>query len=277
MHPTLFVDFIHTYGLMLAVGFYAAWWLGGWRAKAAGVHPDVIGNMVLISILAGVVGARLLWFALYREPGDSVFVLFEVWRGGLVFYGGLIAAVVADYAYLKRKRLPVWQVADLVAPAVSLGQAFGRIGCFLNGCCFGGLCGPRFPLGVRFPAFRNAAGAPVGAPAFLDHVHRGWVADNAAASLPVHPTQLYESASLFLITGLLIVFSPYKRRHGQVFALLCILNAVSRLGVELVRGDTTPIFLGLNPGQVGAACVLAIGLAILLWVSRRGEAPSWQS
>lgn len=281
MHPTVFFPFIHAYGLMLAVGFYAAWWLGARRATAEGVHPDVIGNMVLISIIAGVVGARLLWFVLHRDPGDSLLALIEVWKGGLVFYGGLIAAVLANYVYLRGRRLAPWRIADVVAPAVAIGQAFGRIGCFLNGCCYGGLSSARFPLAVRFPAFFKTIltddplapqkSIPVGSPAFLDHVHRGWIPDNAGASLPVHPTQLYESVSLFIITGLLIALSPHKRRHGEVFALLCILNAISRFGVELVRRDTTPVLLGLNPGQVGAAIVLAIGIGIFLLVRRPGR------
>ncbi|HUT31917.1 MAG TPA: prolipoprotein diacylglyceryl transferase [Planctomycetota bacterium] len=270
MHPTLFFSFIHSYGLMLAVGFYAGWWLAARRAKAQGIHPDVVGNIVLISILAGVVGSRLLWFALHRDAGDSIWVLIEVWRGGLVFYGGLIAAVVADYAYLRKKRLPVGLVADLFAPAVALGQAFGRIGCFLNGCCFGGACTGGFPLPVRFPAFLNDTGAPVGSAPFLDHARRGWVADSAGASLAVHPTQLYEAASLFLTSALLIAATPYKRRHGEVFGLLCILNAVSRFGVELVRRDTAPVALGLNPGQIGALAVFSVGVAVFLWARLRG-------
>ncbi len=278
MHPTLFVHFIHSYGLMLAVGFYAGWWLAARRGRAAGIHSDVIGNLVLISIVAGVVGARLLWFALHRDPGDSVWMLIEVWKGGLVFYGGLIAALAADCVYLRARRLPAWEVADTVAPAAALGQAFGRIGCFLNGCCYGGPSSAAFPLPVRFPAFLDAeTRAPIGSPPFLDHVGHKWIADNAGASLPVHPAQLYEAASLFLICALLVAATPYKRRHGEVFGLLCVLNAVSRFGVELVRRDTPPVALGLSAGQVGAVAVFAIGAAILAWariLRRTGAAPA---
>ncbi len=272
MHPTILFPFIHSYGLMLAVGFYAAWWLGARRARAEGISSDVIGNMVLISILAGVVGARLLWFALHRRPGDSPWVIIEVWKGGLVFYGGLLAAAVADFFYLRKARQDVWRVADVVAPAVAVGQAFGRLGCFLNGCCYGGTCTDSFRLGVRFPAFLDEKGAPTGSAVFLDHVARHWVPDDAAASLAVHPTQLYEAASLFMIAALITVARPFKRRHGELFALLCILNGVSRFGVELVRRDTPPAVLGLNPGQLGAIVVLALGTALLLWARRRGGA-----
>ncbi|HPD16651.1 MAG TPA: prolipoprotein diacylglyceryl transferase [Planctomycetota bacterium] len=271
MHPTLIFPFIHSYGVMLAVGFYAAWWLGARRAKAEGVHPDVIGNLVLLSILAGVVGSRILWFALYRDPKDSWWVLIEVWKGGLVFYGGLIAAAVADYVYLRLTRQDVWRIADAAAPAIALGQAFGRLGCFLNGCCFGGVCSTSFPLQVRFPAVLNEDGAPVGSAPFLDHVRQYGLADNAGASLPVHPTQLYEAASLFMIAALIVVATPYKRRQGELFGLVCVLNAASRLGVEFVRRDTESVLLGLNPGQVGALAILGVGIGIILWCRLRGE------
>jgi len=275
MHPNLFFPFIHSYGVMLAVGFYAGWWLASRRAKAEGVDPDAIGNVVLVSILAGVVGARLLWFALHREPGDSIWALVQVWKGGLVFYGGLIAALVADYIYLKTRKLDPWLVADVVAPAIALGQAFGRIGCFLNGCCFGGVCTPAFPMSVRFPAFLNEQRIPVGSSAFLDHVHRFGLPDSAGASFPVHPTQLYEAVALFLIAALVVAATPYKRRHGELFGLVCILNALARLGVELVRRDTTAVFLGINPGQVGALMVLSLGIAIFAWARRRGTRVPW--
>jgi phosphatidylglycerol:prolipoprotein diacylglycerol transferase len=276
MHPTLFFPFIHSYGLMLAVGFYAGWWLAARRARAEGIDPDLIGNMVLISILAGVVGSRLLWFALEGRREESILVLIKVWEGGLVFYGGLIAAIVADYIYLRRKQAAVWQVADAVAPAVALGQAFGRIGCFLNGCCYGGICSLAFPLGASFPGGFLDGKIPMGSAPFREHValydsqkdyHQWFITTHA--SLPVHPTQLYEAASLFVIAALLVAASPYKRRQGQLFALLCILNAIARFAVELVRRDTAPVILGLNPGQVGAIIVFAVGTGIHLWVRHR--------
>ncbi|MBM4033644.1 MAG: prolipoprotein diacylglyceryl transferase [Planctomycetes bacterium] len=276
MHPTLFFPFIHSYGLMLAVGFYAGWWLAARRARREGIDPDLIGNLVLISILAGVVGSRLLWYALEGRREESIWVLIKVWEGGLVFYGGLISAIVADYVYLTRKQAAVWQVADTVAPAVALGQAFGRIGCFLNGCCYGGISSTAFPLRVSFPgAFTETWGA-IGSAPFREHVNlyhshkelHAWFVETHS-SLPVHPTQLYEAASLLLLTALLVAASPWKRRQGEIFALLCILNAVSRFAVELVRRDTQPVLISLSPGQVGAIIVFAIGVGILLWVRHR--------
>jgi len=276
MYPTLIFWFIHSYGLMLAAGFYAAWWLAARRAKAEGISSDIIANLVLISVLGGVAGARLMWFALYRDPDQTWWSIFNVWEGGLVFYGGLIGAALTDFVYVRRRGLNAGQVADVAAPAISIGQAFGRIGCFLNGCCFGGVCSASFPLGVRFPAFLNEEGAPIGSPAFVDHVARHWSADNAAASLPIHATQLYTSASLFVITALLVAATPYRRRHGELLGLLCILHAVMRLGMELVRRDSNPEALGLTAGQLGAIVVLALGVALFAWIRLRGKPVPWE-
>ena len=276
MKPTLFLPFIHSYGVMLAIGFYAGWWLAARRARAEKIDPDAIGNIVLIAIVAGVVGSRLVWYAFYRNPAEPWWMIIEVWKGGLVFYGGLIGAAGALAVYIKWRGLEIWRVADVVAPSVSIGQAFGRIGCFLNGCCYGGVTSASFPLALRFPAIRNDKGAPIGSPPFLDHLEHHWVTDDATASLPVHPVQLYASASLFLITLLLVVATPYKRRHGELFALVCILNALSRLGMELVRRDVGAAALGLTTGQIGAIVVLALGLGLFVWLRLWGKSVAWE-
>ncbi|MFP4057611.1 MAG: prolipoprotein diacylglyceryl transferase [Candidatus Brocadiia bacterium] len=271
MQPTLGLPFIHSYGLMLAVGFYAAWWLAARRARAEGVDPEVVSNLVLLAILGGVAGARGLHVALFYESGRPWWWVFEVWRGGLVFYGGLAGAALAVVAYLRWRGESLGRMFDIGAPAVALGQAFGRVGCFLNGCCFGGVATDGFPLGVRFPAFRDAGGHVVGSPAFVQHLERGWVSPMAEASLPIHPTQLYTSASLFAVTALLVAATPWRRRHGELFALACGLIGLQRFAIELVRRDTPPLALGLNAGQWGACGAVAFGLALWVWVRRRGR------
>ena len=271
MHPTLFLPWLHTYGLMMAIGVYVGWWLAARRARQEGLSADLVGDIVLVSIIAGIVGARVLWFILDRDPGDSWLVFFKVWEGGLVFYGGLGGAVVADLAYLRLKRQEVLRVADVLAPSVALGQAFGRVGCFLNGCCFGGPATAGFPLALRFPAFFNSAGDPIGSPPFLDHVARKWIPDSASASLPIHPTQLYTAFALLMIALLVVAATPLKRRHGELLALYCMLHGVSRFAVELVRRDTPPLVLGLKAGQLGAVVVLVAGAALFAWVRLRGK------
>ena len=278
MKPTLLVSWIHSYGLMLAVGFYAGWWLAARRATQQGEGPDahggkdLVGDLVLLSILFGVGGARILWFVLDASPKEPWWMIFKVWEGGLVFYGGLITAGIADAFYLWRRKVDLWKMADILAPAIAIGQAFGRLGCFLNGCCYGGVCTKGFPLGIRFPAILSPKGAPTGSAVFMDHLTRRWVLDTDLASLHVHPTQLYASVSLFAITALVLVAEPYKRRHGELLAAVAILNALSRLGLELVRRDSEVVALGLKGGQLGGLVVLAAGLALLVWARRRGRA-----
>jgi len=278
MLQNLIFPFIHTYGLMLAVGFYAAWWLGARRARAEGLDPEIIGNLVLIGILAGVGGARLLFCIRYHDPQESFWSIFIVWEGGLVFYGGLIAAAVAIAVYLWRRKIPMWQMSDVVAPTLALGQAFGRLGCFLNGCCFGGPATRNFLLGVAFPgtiiARETPLGTtviePVGSPAFMEHFKNGWLGNAATASLAIHPTQLYDAFMLFAITGLLIAATSYRRRYGELLALYAILNGICRFGTELVRRDAEAGLLGLTDGEFGAIIVLLIGIALFVWARLRG-------
>ncbi len=279
MQPTLFFPFIHSYGLMLAIGFYAGWYVAARRARAAGVDPDLIGNLVLVSILAGVVGARILYFALEKRPDESLWGIIKVWEGGLVFYGGLIGAAVADILYVRWKGLSAWRIGDVLAPAIAIGQAFGRIGCFFNGCCFGGPATASFPLAARFPRILGEAikgGLPeiLGSPAYRQHVDHFWIGRAAEWSLPVHATQLYDSIGLFLIAALLVAATPHRKREGELFGWLLLLHGALRLAVELVRRDTAVVALGLKAGQIGAIVALLLGAGILVWLRRHGKAPT---
>jgi phosphatidylglycerol:prolipoprotein diacylglycerol transferase len=194
--------------------------------------------------------------------------IIKVWEGGLTFYGGMVAAALASLAYMLWRRLPVWQLADILAPALALGQAFGRLGCYLNGCCFGGIAAT-CAWSVRFPG-AGLFGREGGSPAYAEHLERGWIRDLAGPSLPVHPTQLYAAAFLFAICALALAAFPLRRRYGEIFGLVCMLNAVSRYAVEFVRRDTPSLLLGMRAGQIGAVVIGSIGLAIWFWARRCG-------
>ncbi len=158
MHPELFtIPFLHvtirSYGFMMLLGFIAALLLARYRSKKVGINPDHISNFAVLALITGVLGARLFYVIHnWDEFSDNPATAFAIWSGGLEFYGGLIAAVGGLFYYCHRKKLSVMQLLDILAPAVMLGLAFGRIGCFLNGCCFGAPCSLNMPLGVRFPA-----------------------------------------------------------------------------------------------------------------------------
>ena len=152
MHPQVIPGWpLHSYGLMLVIGFYSAYFLARWRAKKDGLDPAVMIDILLIAAGLGIVGARAFYVVQYSENIDDFADIFAIWNGGLVFYGGLITATVGLIIYIRRKKLSLWKLADAVAPAIMLGLALGRIGCFLNGCCWGAVCEPKFPLAVQFP------------------------------------------------------------------------------------------------------------------------------
>src|SRR5260370_20512975 len=160
-----------------------------------------------------------------------------VHHGGLVYYGGLIGAVLGGLIYLKWKKLPVWKVADILAPSIALGYAFGRIGCLMNGCCYGRQCA--LPWAIHFPSTHSTY--PHG----------------------VHPTQLYESGlSLLLYAGLAWLYRR-KKFDGQVFAAYLVCYAPLRSFVELFRGDYAPTQLYLvhfTPAQLVSIAILVSGL-----------------
>jgi phosphatidylglycerol:prolipoprotein diacylglycerol transferase len=163
---------IHWYGVMVALAFLAGLWTAGRRGMRAGIAAEKIVDLGPWAIVGAIVGSRVLYVISYWQEafaGKPITEIFMVWKGGLVFYGGLIGASLACIAYVRLKKLPLWKVADILIPSLPLGCFFGRVGCFLNGCCYGRAC--NLPWAVRFPADN-----PLGPP-----------------TTPVHPTQLYDA------------------------------------------------------------------------------------
>lgn len=233
---------IHWYGVLLAAGFLAAFWTGARRAPGAGVSPDMVYDLVPWLVIGAVVGARFVYVVSYWEhfAGRPWTEVFAVWTGGLVYYGGLIGAIFGTVLFARRKKVSLWPLADVAAPSVALGQAIGRIGCLLHGCCYGRAC--ELPWAIHFPA---------------DHVTRG---------AGVHPTQIYESALSFaLYAGLAWLFRS-RKFDGQVFAVYLLGYAVLRFVVESFRGDYPSAHLatGFTPGQLASLSILAAGL-LLIW------------
>lgn len=141
MHPILFKlgpFTVYSYGLLVAIGFITATFLASRQAERFGVLPDTIINLSLVVLISGIVGARIMYCLLnWRDFIFNPLEIIMVTHGGLVFYGGAIAAFFAAIAYLKSNKLPVFNIADTLSPYIALGHSIGRIGCFLNGCCFG--------------------------------------------------------------------------------------------------------------------------------------------
>lgn len=189
----------------------------------------------------------------------------EVWKGGLVYFGGVIGAVAGGILFSHRRKFPFWKLADLVAPGVALGLAGGRIGCLLNGCCWGKIPATLLPEGFKVPADRLAQrivakGIPVldrlsysfphGSNAFEQQVKAGLLTEASPKSLPVYPTQMIESAAATVLFLIILAFSKHKRRDGEEILLLGMLYAVVRFLIELLRADNEPQYLfGLTISQ----------------------------
>lgn len=278
MHPIIVKLFgpikIHSYGLMLALAFLTAIWLTQRAAKRKEIDPEVVGDVAIWLLVSGVLGARLMFVML----NPSLFSLrhplsiLKIWEGGLVFYGGVLAALLVGVFILRRKQVDVWHFADVAAPYIAFAHAIGRIGCFLNGCCFGKPSD--VPWAVSFPKFVDETGAIVGSPVYEHQLYfcdPPLITANAARSLPVHPTQLYSALGLTIIGCLLLLLWKRRLFRGQIFWSYVLLYSVFRFCVEIFRGDNPEILWGLTISQIVGIFLFLIATVILvrgLMVSR---------
>ena len=246
MHPIAFNIggySVHWYGVMVALGFLAGLWTASRRALLVGIDGEKIYDLGPWLIIGTLVGARALYVITFwnsQFAGKPFLDVFKIWEGGLVFYGGLIGATISGILGVRIKKLPLWKVADIIAPSIALGHAFGRIGCLMNGCCYGRACAA--PWAIHFPA------------------------DHETGGVGVHPTEIYESLLNFsLYFGLAWLFRR-RKFDGQVFGIYLVSYAFIRAFVEMFRGDypVSQIHFGLTPAQMVSVPILVVGL-ILLW------------
>jgi phosphatidylglycerol---prolipoprotein diacylglyceryl transferase len=265
---------IRGYGVMLLLAAGAGIWLSIARGRAMGFDADTILALGMEIFLAGIVGARLFYVIEYHEtffpPGrplrDGLLDAINIPAGGLVVFGSLPTAGVAAWWFAKRRGLPLLRLADCIAPGMLVGLALGRIGCFLNGCCYGGPCD--LPWAVRFPPE---------SPPWMDQVQRGLLPPPGANqpapwTLPVHPAQLYAAIDAALLAGLAVAFTPMARRQGEVFALVLTLHPLSRILLEQIRVDEPPA-LGtpLSISQLISVGLLLLATALWWWIARHGR------
>jgi len=185
---------------------------------------------------------------------------FAVQRGGLVVYGGMAAAALGSLVFIKAKRYSYFRIIDIFMPYLALGQALGRIGCFMNGCCFGKVTGSIFS--VVFPA--NSL-------PYTDHLDKGLIAPGAAHSCAVYPAQLYSSAVDLAIFAALAEIDRRKRWNGKTFWSYLILYPLKRFFIEFVRGDSPALLAGLTEYQLISAGLLCCGIAgYVLFRSKSG-------
>jgi len=276
MHPILFQIgdnfFIGTYGVMIAIGVVAAIVAGAWRGRKVGISTDQVWDFATVCLFSGLIGARLTYiFINFGEFLEDPFRLIFS-REGFVFLGGLGGATVACLWFLRRQKISPWLMSDLVAVSLPLAHAFGRIGCHLAGCCFGGVCDID-ALAIRVP-YQEQANGEVIPNAFSDHYLSGLLPEGATHSLAIWPIQLIESGALFALAGLIAWYCWSKPRPtGMSFGCYLVGYGVLRFSLEFLRGDVARgLYFG---GLLSFSQIVSIGVFVSgLWVLRlRHNAP----
>ena len=251
MHPIAFYLGslpVRWYGVMMALAFLAGLWTATRRARLANVSGDVIADVTLWLMAGSIIGARFVYVTTYWHTefaGQPFSEVFMIQHGGLVYYGGLIGAMISGLGYLFLKKQPVWKIADILAPSVALGSVFGRIGCLLNGCCFGRACD--LPWAIHFPADHETHGAAV------------------------HPTEIYDALLNLALYFFLAWLFRRKKFDGQIFSTYLIVYAVFRSIVEYFRGDypTDHVHAGLTSAQLVSVPIFVAGLVLAAVLARR--------
>ena len=238
---------IYTYGVLLAAAYLIGLWLAAVRARARGLDGARVTDLGIYVLVSAFVGAKLLLvvveFDHLRQDPARIWTLV---RSAGVFYGGLLLAVAVAFWQMRRHRLPVWTTCDAFAPGIALGQAVGRVGCLLAGCCYGRPT--ELPWGVTFT--NPLAAANVGTP--LD--------------VSLHPTQLYESGAALAILGLLLLG---ERRGtgfpGRTFWSYLLLYPCARFAIEFLRGDPRgAVFDSLSTSQFVSLLIVPVSIVMLL-------------
>jgi phosphatidylglycerol:prolipoprotein diacylglycerol transferase len=262
------------YGMMLFLAFLASTQLAAWISRREKLNPEVIYDLTIWVFAGGLGGARLFYVIQYwNESIHSFWDVFRVWRGGIVLYGSIMGGTAAFFLYWFLRRFPLRPTLDAVAPALVLGVALGRLGCFLNGCCYGDVCdaawGVRFPPGSP-PWFKQVTDRvlPGVTPAMAAEAREGRPAAGAPWSLPVHPTQLYSAVDALVLMSLLLAYYPLRRRDGEVMALLMVVYPITRFLIEYLRNDEAAFFAGLTISQNISVLILLSGLVYWYRLSR---------
>jgi phosphatidylglycerol---prolipoprotein diacylglyceryl transferase len=281
---------IHGFGLMMVIGFLCAMYLGKFLARRSGIDPETFANACLLGLFTGVIGARLShvlenlgdFTRSDRSVLENLKEIVNLSSGGLTYYGGFLLAFPTLVLYATRKKMPLRLGMDIVAPCLMVGLAFGRIGCFLNGCCYGAEC--ELPWAVQFP---------YGSYAYNDEFYRGEIeppaqlegrtqdgqhvlyspqqlkktGDSALLTLAsqqhsrsLHPAQLYSALTAFLLAAMLVAYYTMPHAPGMVFAVMMILEGIARFTLELLRVEPSVMRIG----SIGFSLSMLLGILIAL-------------
>jgi phosphatidylglycerol:prolipoprotein diacylglycerol transferase len=272
MHPYLFrlplpwggTFSVPSYGVMILIGFLLCLWLLQRRGRRIGLDPVALFDSAVAGLLGGIVGARIFYVIdNWDQYAGDHWQVFRLDRGGLAFFGGLIGGGLTILFMLHRRRLPLRETLGVAATLVPLGHAFGRVGCFMYGCCYGRVTASW--LGVNFPA---------GSPAYLEQVQQHPELAALGHSLPVYPTQLFAIAYNLAIFALLSWMLPRRRRAGDTAWLYVILYGSARFTNEFFRVEPRYASLGgLTLWQALCLAAVAFGVIMLVDSLRRPPEP----
>lgn len=244
MHPILLeIGFVKvfTYGFLVASGFFVAIQLAVRQGKKEGLDPVKILDLSFYVLISAIVGARLLYVIVeYRYFIVRPLEVFAFWKGGLVFYGGLVGSWAAGLYFMRKNDMPVWKVADICAPSLAIGQVIGRWGCYFAGCCYG--APTDLPWGITFTDERSLA----------------------PLNVALHPTQIYLSLNALLIFSVLIWFRKRKSFDGQLFWIYGVLYSVGRFIIEYFRDDDRGYAIANILSTSQFIGVFALGLSIFM-------------
>lgn len=227
---------IHGYGLMIGIGIVLAFIAGTYLAKKKGIDADELFNLTTISVIGGFACAKVLfciveWDSFVKNP------LGTLGSSGFVVYGGIIGGILLCALYCKIKKLPFWKYFDTVLPAVAIAQGFGRIGCFLAGCCYG-----RETDSFVGIAFHNSKFAP--------------------NDVKLIPTQLFSSAGCFIMAAVLFAYSRKERKDARTGALYLIMYSIGRSVIEYFRNDYRGAIGILSTSQFISIFILIAGIIL---------------
>jgi phosphatidylglycerol:prolipoprotein diacylglycerol transferase len=239
--------FVPTYGTLVAIAFLAALWVVIRLGRRAKLPSERVTNLAIYCALAGLAGAKLFMilfdFKSYWNDPASIFSLSTLQAAG-VYQGGFVVAFAFALLYMRRQNLPVLATCDVFAPGIALGQAIGRLGCFSAGCCWG--VAAHVPWAVTFhnPQAAELTGVPLG--------------------IPLHPTQLYESAADALI--FLVLYWRIAKAHttGTILGWYLTLYSAARFGIEFFRFHEQGLHSGLSYTQWISLATLAAGLVLII-------------
>ncbi len=237
----------YSYGLMIGIGVIAALMLSWRRAERYGTNDDAITGLILLTVVCGFAGAKVLaiivhWKDIIANPSGLI-------KEGFVVYGGLGAGLLTVFLWCRAKKLSFGSVADCVIPGVALAQGFGRIGCFMAGCCYGKPTDSF--LGVVFPA---GGGAPAG--------------------IKLLPSQLFSAAGDFILAIILLQFAKKHEKPGLTAALYFLLYAIGRFCVEFTRSDVRGSVGVLSTSQFIAIPAAVCAACLFFFLNRKKEKPA---